>query len=159
MPHRASPLVAVALDGSRLWPLCGAEDGEVQHAAAEADSILDLLQLRLRKLRASAGEDVLMADCMVELAMRLYGRAHYGEAEELYRDCLRICLDLSFPELRHVFFRFLMKGTAAAVLLLRCFYMFGPQSNQSCIKVAFIWLPEQVMANALKTPKCIDFYI
>ena len=24
-------------------------------------------------------------------------------------------------------------------------------------KVAFIWLPNQVMAKALKTPKCIDF--
>ena len=98
MPHRASPLVA--LDGSRLWPLRGAEDGEVQHAAAEADSILDLQQLRLRMLRASAGEDVLMADCMFELARRLHGRARYGEAEELYRECLRICLDLSFPELQ-----------------------------------------------------------
>ena len=26
-------------------------------------------------------------------------------------------------------------------------------------KVAFMWLPKQVMANALKTPKCIDFYL
>ena len=26
-------------------------------------------------------------------------------------------------------------------------------------KVAFIWLPKQVMANALKTPKRIDFYL
>ncbi|CAL1136673.1 unnamed protein product, partial [Cladocopium goreaui] len=54
------------------------------------DSVLDLLQLRLRKLRASAGEDVLMADCMFELARRLYGRARYGEAEKLDRECLRI---------------------------------------------------------------------
>ena len=61
------------------------------------DSVLDLLQLRLRKLRASAGEDVLMADCMFELARRLYGRARYGEAEKLDRECLRIRLDLSFP--------------------------------------------------------------
>ena len=72
----------------------------MQHAAADADSVLDLLQLRLRKLRASAGEDVLMADCMFELARRLEARAHYGEAEELCRECLQICLDLSFPELR-----------------------------------------------------------
>ena len=95
MPHRASPLVA--LDGSRLWPLRGAEDGNVQDAAANADAVLDLLQLRLRKLRASAGEDVLMADCMFELARRLHGRARYGEAEELYRECLRICLDSQLP--------------------------------------------------------------
>ena len=145
MPHRASPLVAVALDGSRLWPLCGAEDGEVQHAAADAHSVLDLLQLRLRLLRASAGEDVLMADCMAELAQRLRGRARYGEAEKLDRECLRIRLDLRIPlgatvialVVRLVFFRFLMKKTAA-VFLPGCFHIFLPQSNQICIKVAFI---------------------
>ena len=100
----------------------------MQHAAADADAILDLLQLRLEKLRASADEDVPTANCMYELARRLTGRARYEEAEELYRECLRIRLDLSFPEgamvialvLRLVLFSFLMKGTGA-VLLLVCF--------------------------------------
>ena len=68
----------------------------MQHAAADADSVLELLQLRLRKLRASAGEDLPTADCMFELAPRLRGRARYGEAEELDRECLRIRLNLSF---------------------------------------------------------------
>lgn len=67
----------------------------MQHAAAEADSVLELLQLRLRKLRASA-DDLPTADCMFELARRLQGRARYGEAEELGRECLRIGLNLSF---------------------------------------------------------------
>ncbi|CAL1136671.1 unnamed protein product [Cladocopium goreaui] len=74
-----------------VWVIRVETDGNVQDAAANADAVLDLLQLRLRKLRASAGEDVLMADCMFELARRLHGRARYGEAEELYRECLRIC--------------------------------------------------------------------
>ena len=112
-----------------LGALCSAEDGRVQHAAADADAVLDLLQLRLEKLRGSAGEDVPTADCMYELARRLKGRARYGEAEERYRECLRIRLDLSFPQgatvialfLRLVFIRFLMKGTGA-VLLQVCFF-------------------------------------
>ena len=79
-----------------LCALC-AEDGEVQNAAADADSILSVLQLRLRKLRASPGEDLPTAECMFELARRLKGRARYEEAEELYRECLGIRLDLSFP--------------------------------------------------------------
>ena len=33
------------------------------------------------------------------------------------------------------------------------FSNFWPEGS----KVAFIWLPNEVMANALKTPKCIDF--
>ena len=70
----------------------------MQHVAADADAVLDLLQLRLRKLRASAGDDLPTADCMHELARRLKGRARYEEAEELYRECLRISLDLSFPQ-------------------------------------------------------------
>ena len=81
-----------------LCALCSAEDGRVQNAAADADAILDLLQLRLRKLRASAGEDVPTADGMYELARRLKGRARYEEAEELYRECLRIRPGLSFSE-------------------------------------------------------------
>ena len=97
----------------------------MQHAAADADAGLDLLQLRLRKLRASAGEDVPTADCMYELARRLKGRARYEKAEELYRECLRIRLDLSLPEgatvialvLRLDLFSFLMKGTGAVLLL------------------------------------------
>ena len=71
----------------------------MKHAAADADSVLELLQLRLRKLRASAGEDLPTADCMFELARRLKGRARYGEAEELGRECLRIRLDLSFLQI------------------------------------------------------------
>ena len=70
----------------------------MQNAAVDADSVLELLQLRLEKLRASAGNDVPTAGCMYELARRLKGRAQYKEAEELYRECLRISLDLSFPQ-------------------------------------------------------------
>ena len=70
----------------------------MQHAAADADAVLALLQRRLRKLRASVGEDVPTAECMHELARRLGGRARYEEAEELYREGLRICLDLSVPQ-------------------------------------------------------------
>ena len=135
--------------------LCSAEDGEVQNAAADADSILDLLQLRLRKLPASAGEDVPTGECMFELARRLDGRARYEEAEELYRKCLRISTDLSFPPgarvialvLRLVLFRFLMKGTGA-VLLLGCF------CHEATEVVSF---PKHVTAKAQKTPRCIDF--
>ena len=102
-----------ALDSSHPYPFCSTEDGSVQHAATDADSVLDVLQLRLQKLRASTGEDVLTANCMYELARRLHGRARYGEAEKLYRECLRISLDLSLPQgatvialvLRRVFFR------------------------------------------------------
>ena len=155
MPHRASPLVA--LDGSRLWPLRGAEDGEVQHAAAEADSILDLQQLRLRKLRASAGEDVLMADCMFELARRLDGRARYDSMEKR-KSCTESACESAWISAS--------QGATVIALVLRqgnlCSITSGmllPQSNQSFIKVAIIWFPKQVMANALKTPKCIDFYI
>ena len=100
----------------------------MQDADTKADLFLDLLQLRLEKLRASAGEDVPTAGCMYELARRLHGRARYEEAEELYRESLGICPGLSFPEgatvialvLRLVLFSFLMKGTGA-VLLLVCF--------------------------------------
>ena len=101
----------------------------MQHATTDADSVLDVLQLRLQKLRASTGEDVLTANCLFELARRLQGRARYGEAKKLYRECLQISLDLSVPQgakvialvLRLVFFRFLMKGTSAANMFLECF--------------------------------------
>ena len=119
----------------------------MQHAAADADAVLDLLQLRLRKLRACAGEDVLTAECMEELAWRLEGRARYREAEEpeeLYRECLRIRLDLSFPQgatvialvLRLVFFKFLLKGIGAVLLTS---WLRLPQSRKSCIKVLTIF--------------------
>ena len=90
----------------------------MQHAMADANSVLDLLELRLRKLRASAGGYVLMTRCMGELAQRRQGRAQYREAEELNRECLEICLDLSFPHgalWLCVFCRFLMKGTGAVI--------------------------------------------
>ena len=121
-------LNSLAFDSARLWSLCSTEDGSLQHATIDADSVLDVLRLRLRKLRASTGEDVLTVDCMLELARRLEGRAKYGEAEKIYRECLQISADLSLSQgpmvialvLRLVFFRFLMKGIGAA-LLLRCF--------------------------------------
>ena len=78
----------------------------MQNAATDADSVLDVLQLRLQKLRASRGEDVLTANCMSELARRLQGRARYGEAEKLYRECLRTRLDLSFPKGESFGYRF-----------------------------------------------------
>ena len=74
----------------------------MQHAAADADAVLELLQLRLRKLRACADEDLPTAGCMFELAWRLTGRARYEEAEELYRECLRIRPGLSFSDGRTV---------------------------------------------------------
>ena len=96
----------------------------MKHAAADADFVLELLQLRLRKLRASAGEDLPTADSMYELARRLHGRARYGEAEELYNQCLRIRLDLSLPQeatvialaLRLVLFMVPHEGTGARLL-------------------------------------------
>ena len=78
----------------------------MQNAVTDADSVLDVLQLRLQKLRASRGEDVLTANCMSELARRLQGRARYGEAEKLYRECLRTRLDLSFPKGESFGYRF-----------------------------------------------------
>ena len=95
----------------------------MQDADTKADSFLDLLQLRLEKLRACADEDLPTADCMYELARRLHGRARYQEAEELYGECLQIRLDLSFPEgatvialvLRLVLFRVLVKVTGAVL--------------------------------------------
>ena len=95
----------------------------MQDADTKADSFLDLLQLRLEKLRASADEDVPTANCMYELARRLHGRARYEEAEELYRESLGICPGLSFPEgatvialvLRLVLFRVLVKVTGAVL--------------------------------------------
>ena len=109
----------------------------MQDAAANADAVLDLLQLRLRKLRASAGEDVLMADCMFELARRLDGRARY-DSKEKRKSCTESACESAWISasrsysatvivlvLRLVFFRFLMKVTGA-VLLLGCFCMFLP---------------------------------
>ena len=63
---------------------------------------MDLLQLRLRKLRASLGDDASTAGCMYELARRLQGRARYEEAEELSRECLRIRPGLNFPQHRDI---------------------------------------------------------
>ena len=150
MPPRTFP--CTSLHGSHLRPLCSTEDGSVQNAATDADSVLDVLKLRLQKLRASTGEDVLTANCMFELARRLEGRARYGEAEKLYRECLRTSLDLSLPQgatvialvLHLVFFRSTHKGNWCSIPSR----MFSPQSNQSCIKVAFTWFPKKVMANA-----------
>jgi len=73
-----------------VWVTRVETDGEVQHAAADADSILDLLQLRVRKLLDSVGEDLATAACMYELARRLDGRGRYPEAFKCYRECLRI---------------------------------------------------------------------
>ena len=64
--------------------------GELQHAAADADGLLDLLQRRLSNLRESVGnDDVRTLKCMFDLAVRLQGRARLKDAESLYRECLQ----------------------------------------------------------------------
>ena len=61
--------------------------------------------------------------------------------------CLRHILPLLTPEMSETFG---ISGVASVEQIC-----FGPKVSE----VAFIWLPKQVMANALKTPKCIDFYL
>ena len=65
------------------------EGGVVQHATAEAEGLIQLLQLRLSKLRGRLGnEDCATLDCMDQLADRLNGRGRHSEAEELRRQAL-----------------------------------------------------------------------
>ncbi|CAE7328763.1 Nphp3 [Symbiodinium necroappetens] len=65
------------------------EGGIVQHATAEAEGLIQLLQLRLSKLRGRLGnEDCATLDCMDQLADRLNGRGRHSEAEELRRQAL-----------------------------------------------------------------------
>ena len=119
-PHLVVPLT-LTVHTCDLCAFCSAKDGRVQNAAADADSVLELLKLRLRKLRASGGEDVLTADCMYELARRLKGRARYEEAEELYRECLCISLDLSFPQ----------EAMVIALVFASCF-LYVPHKGNWC---------------------------
>ena len=66
------------------------DGGAVQHATAEAEGLIQLLQLRLSKLRGRLENEHFVAlDCMDQLANRLDGRGRHSEAEELWRQCLR----------------------------------------------------------------------
>ena len=66
--------------------------GKVVNASVEADSVLELLKLRLRKLRDTDGDaGPATLDCMSELTGRLAGRAQHAEAEKLQKECLE-CL-------------------------------------------------------------------
>ena len=84
----------------------------MQNAATDADSILTVLQLRLRKLRASAGEDLLTTEGMFELARRS-GRAVQRVPGNPLGSQLPTVITLV---LLLVIFRFLMKGTGAVLL-------------------------------------------
>ena len=69
--------------------------GEVLNATADADSVLQLLKLRLAYLRKGQGDTgYATLDCIFELARRLHGRAQHEAAEGLYRECLAGCQGL-----------------------------------------------------------------
>ena len=80
-----------------VWVIRLETDGALQHAAADSDSVLELLRLRLQKLRA-LGDGEATAKCLLELARRCKGRGRYPEAEELNRECRKICEGILGPE-------------------------------------------------------------
>ena len=64
------------------------DSGAVSNVSAEADSLLQLLRLRLAHLRKEKGDaDEYTLHCMHDFARRLNARAQYDEAESLYREC------------------------------------------------------------------------
>ena len=79
-----------AVDPSRdVWVVRATDDsGAVSNVSAEADSLLQLLRLRLAHLRKEKRDaDEYTLHCMHDFARRLNARAQYDEAESLYREC------------------------------------------------------------------------
>ncbi|CAE7461869.1 Klc4, partial [Symbiodinium necroappetens] len=68
------------------------ENGQVKHATAANRGRIDLLTIRLSKLRtAQKLSDTQAFDCALELGFRLLSRGRFHEAEGLLQDCYKEC--------------------------------------------------------------------
>lgn len=68
------------------------ENGQVKHATAANRGLIDLLTLRLSKLRTTQKlSDTQAFDCAMELGFRLLSRGRFNEAEGLLQDCYKEC--------------------------------------------------------------------
>ncbi|CAE7614463.1 nphp3 [Symbiodinium sp. CCMP2456] len=74
-----------------VWVVRIEGDKGVKNAEARSEMLLNLLQLRLSKLKQRHGDDSEDAlKCMQELASRLKSRGRFDEAEMLYREHLAV---------------------------------------------------------------------
>ncbi|CAE7740806.1 Klc, partial [Symbiodinium sp. CCMP2456] len=68
------------------------ENGQVKHATAANRGLIDLLTIRLSKLRTTRKlSDTQAFDCAMELGFRLLSRGRFNEAEGLLKDCYNEC--------------------------------------------------------------------
>ncbi|CAE7709380.1 KLC2 [Symbiodinium microadriaticum] len=68
------------------------ENGQVKHATAANRGLIDLLTIRLSKLRTTQKlSDTQAFDCAMELGFRLLSRGRFNEAEGLLQDCCKEC--------------------------------------------------------------------
>ena len=74
-----------------VWVMRVEENLSVQNATAKADGIVDLLQMRLRKLQAlGSKDDSACLICRDELGRRLHCRGRFDEAEPYYRESVAL---------------------------------------------------------------------